>query len=80
MLTMRDFTLTVAVEKAAVVEKGGKPLFALCYDEAQAFSDYLAKYSADSKEADAFMYSEGLSDWEMRAVAGYLYQKARGRL
>jgi hypothetical protein len=50
-----------------------KALRALCQAEAAAFSEYL-------RSCGITIYKEGLVQWEQDAVAGYLYQKLKGRI
>ena len=52
-------------------------LYSLCQKEAKDFSNFLRK-NPTSDRAE-WMYKDGLADWEEAAVAGYLYQKSKGR-
>lgn len=60
------------VEESIVVN-GGKPLLGLCRKEVEEFDVYL-------KTQVGGFFREGLAEFEKRAIAGYLYQKIRGRI
>jgi len=66
-------------EARAAIDNGGEPLLSLCLKEADAFSAFLERWSRESTEKGADAYRDGLTDWEKKAVAGYIYQKSRGR-
>ena len=73
---MSDFELKIVDEKlAADMANGGRPLRSLCLKEAESFSDFLKKYARESGDREASIYYEGLADWEIQVVAGYIYQK-----
>ena len=59
-----------------IVSEGGPPLQALCHKEADLFDAYLRSGGA---EVDR-MWADGLASWERGAIAGYIYQKLRGRV
>ena len=55
------------------VADGGQPLIDLCRKEADTFDSYL-------RGCGIMQYEDGLAKWERECLAGYLYQKVRGRL
>jgi hypothetical protein len=63
-------------ESQQLVSEGGPPLRDLCRKEAELFDTYLRTAGA---EVDA-VWADGLASWEREAIAGYIYQKLRGRV
>ena len=61
-----------------IIDEGGEPLFNLCRKEAEEFSEFLQNNPGDGETA--WLYKEGLTDWEVTSVASYIYQKLKRRL